>query len=227
MIRIRHLTGSCDDRLLLTDDENRRADSFRFEDDRVRWIAARAALRTILAEVTGLPAKDVPILIDRLGKPHLAHPFDGIHFNLSHCRDLALIAVGADGPLGIDIEPADRAGELIGYESSFCHPLEAERLPTDDSRPTVLLDLWTAKESLLKALGTGFSVAPETVCLQVSADTIALNDEHNPVNARQFRIERLRHPLLEGHVAMVCVPSSTTEIRFANDGDSTSAIVSG
>ena len=51
-------------------------------------------------------------------------PFDSIHFNLSHCPDLALVAVGTDGPVGIDLERFDRAMDLLECESTFCHPEE-------------------------------------------------------------------------------------------------------
>jgi 4'-phosphopantetheinyl transferase len=212
IIHVRSLADSADRRLLLTAEEQQRADSFRFEGDRMRWIAARAALRSILAGATGLHPREVPLMTNPFGKPLLAPPFDGIHFNLSHCHDLALIAIGVDGPLGIDIEPLERAAELIGCESGFCHPLEIPDLPQGEARQAALLDLWTAKEALLKALGTGFSTAPESVCLKLASDV---------------RIERLQHPSLAGHLAVVCVPTVTTEIRFAADKDSTSATVSG
>lgn len=212
IIHLRNLTGSAEDATVLSADEMQRADSFRFEIDRVRWIAGRVALRGILADATGLQPRDVPIVTNRFDKPLLAPPVDGIHFNLSHCRDLALIAIGVDGPLGIDIEPLDRAAELAGCECGFCHPLEIEALPQGNARLEALLDLWTAKEAYLKALGTGFSTAPESVCLRL-VDGV--------------RIERLQHPSLAHHAAAVCVPASTTQIRFATDKDSTSAGVSG
>jgi 4'-phosphopantetheinyl transferase len=212
IIHLRYLTVHANGRSLLTPDELRRADSFRFDSDRARWITARAALRRILAETTGLPPRDVPLLTNDFGKPLLAPPFDGIHFNLSHCHDLALIATGVDGPLGIDIEPLDRAAELTACQAGFCHPLEIERLPQGDARSTALLDLWTAKEAYLKALGTGLSTTPESVCLHLAAD---------------FRIRRLHHPSLARHAAAVCVPHPVTEIRFAPDKGSTSAEVSG
>jgi len=36
----------------------------------------------------------------------LPPPWDGVHFNLSQCSDLALDAVSGDGPVGVDLEMA-------------------------------------------------------------------------------------------------------------------------
>jgi len=160
----------------LTADERERAARFRFEKDAAHWMACRAALRRILGDAIGLPPLEVPLIPATYGKPMLAAPHDGLHFNLSHCADLALLAITETGPVGIDLEQKARAPELLECETSFCHPMEIAALPKDfTAKAAALLDIWTAKEAVLKALGTGLSHPPESV--RILKDT-AISDTH-------------------------------------------------
>jgi 4'-phosphopantetheinyl transferase len=183
--------------------EERQAARFHFEPDARRWSACRRALRIILGEALSLDPAAIRFDLGAHGKPLLPPPHDLLHFNLSHCRDLALVALGTAGPVGIDLEPADRAGSLLGCESAFCHPEELATLPaTPDARAAALLDLWTSKEALLKALGTGLSLPPESVSLAGRRD----RSEHPRL--RDFRVHPLDHPALAGHVARFAGPAA-------------------
>jgi 4'-phosphopantetheinyl transferase len=193
---------------VLTATEREVAGRFRFEKDAVHWRACRTALRVILGRALDRAPGELVLETGEFGKPALAAPHGGLHFNLSHCRNLALVALCAEVPVGIDIEPADRGSSLLGCEASFCHPEEISGLPTDeDRRGAALLDLWTRKEALLKALGTGMSLAPETVSL---ADPSAPHPRLLP-----FGVRRLRHPLLERHVAHLAAPHACTTVEIA------------
>lgn len=193
--------------------ELEQASRFRFEKDARHWKACRSALRRILGEALGIAAAEVPFEFEEFGKPLLREPFASLHFNLSHCHDLALVALGLDGPLGIDVEPADRGTSLLGCEQAFCHPDEIAALPGEErERAHALLDLWTSKESLLKALGTGMSLAPETVSLLPPGDHGA--GKHPRL--QPFRLQRLEHPLLERHLARIAVPLVTQDILIVS-----------
>ena len=187
--------------------EQEQANRFHFEKDARHWRACRTALRCILGEA--LQTDPARLLFDPgpHGKPHLPPPHHGLHFNLSHCRDLALVALCRVGPVGIDIEPAKRTPSLLDCESAFCHPDEIARLPpSPDERAARLLELWTSKESLLKALGTGLSLAPESVSLASE------NRSDHPL-LKDFRIHLLDHPRLLQHVARLAAPQDIAGIR--------------
>lgn len=195
--------------LSLTADEQQQAARFRFEKDARHWRACRSALRRILGEILEIEAVFVPLDFAEFGKPLLREPFDSLHFNLSHCHDLALIAISCDGPVGVDLEAANRGRSLLGCEQAFCHPEEMATLPDDQElRASALLDLWTGKEALLKGLGTGMSLAPETVSL-------IPRGEHGAgtyPRLQGFRLHRLDHPLLEQHVARLAAPLGSERI---------------
>lgn len=197
---------------ILTAEELERADRFRFEEDARHWIACRAGLRTILGRALGIDPAAVPIAISPEGKPALAPPFSRLHFNLSHCRDLALAALATDGSVGVDIEPRSRTPELPGCEDGFCHPDEIAALPDDPvARAAALLDLWTAKEALLKASGSGFLQDPKSVKLTRTADFLRAD---HPLQLAVFSVRHLDHPGLEQHRAAIAAPRGTREIHI-------------
>jgi len=170
-------------------------------------------MRAILGAALGIAPESVPLIFAEFGKPLLQPPFDFLHFNLSHCHDLALVALGVDGPLGIDLEPADRGKSLLGCEHAFCHPDEITGLPEmEDQRADVLLDLWTSKEALLKALGTGMSLAPETVSLTPPGERGA--GPHPRL--QPFRLRRVEHASLENHYARLAVPLDARDILIVS-----------
>ena len=149
-------------RLLVTPAELAQADRFVFPADRDRWLKFRAATRRILATHLDADPTGLQWLTGEHGKPYLAgHP---LHFNLSHSESLAILIVSESGPVGIDIEPTSRAPTLLGCEEHFCHPGEIFRLPAEPAaRAAELLRIWTAKEAVLKALGTGMSQPPQEI----------------------------------------------------------------
>lgn len=211
---------------ILSDDERSRAAGFRFPEDSARWISYRCSLRRILGNLLGTAPQDVPINLSETGKPLLGAPFEQIHFSLSHVDSLALIAVSHGGPVGIDVESKPRAVELLGCENTFCHPDEVAALPaTADARSAKLLELWTMKEAVLKALGTGFLTPPESVKI-ISPDSIfhqAVGDESNEELKLQS-IQLLSHPALTGYQAALSSRQRTWKLidcaESTNPGES-------
>ena len=94
---------------------------------------------------------------DENGKPHT----EGIEFSLSHSGRYVAFAV-SDSPVGVDIE---RTGRIAGIAERVMTPSEYDEMigtVSEDDREDVLCRMWTAKESYMKALGTGFRLPPES-----------------------------------------------------------------
>ena len=201
----------------LTAEETERASRFRSHKDSTHWAACRAGLRIALAKACAINPKDVPISVGPNGKPLLDPPFTHVHFNLSHCSDLALVAI-AGTPVGIDIERSDRGPDLLGCEETFCHAGERMALPAErEPRSMFLLDIWTAKESVLKALGTGFFLPPEEVEIRFDTTPVTALSPHRPTLSQNLHIHRLGHPALADHTAFVSTSPRVIEILFNTD----------
>src|SRR5438128_7221228 len=87
----------------LNEHELVRAARFAFPRDRNRFLRARYAMRRLLAGYTGIAPRALPIAFNAHGKPMFDATL-GIRFNLSHCGDRGLLAVGRDREIGVDIE---------------------------------------------------------------------------------------------------------------------------
>src|SRR5438105_1360063 len=99
-------------RRLLADGERRRADRFRFDRDRSRFIVGRALLRGLLAGYLETCPEELEFEYGEFRKPTLR---SGPSFNLSHSGPIALFAFSDAGEIGIDVEldDADSARERI------------------------------------------------------------------------------------------------------------------
>jgi 4'-phosphopantetheinyl transferase len=141
-------------RSLLSPDEQARADRFYRPQDRDRFVAARGALRMILAQYTGIAASELRFLYGEHGKPYLAE--EQPHFNLSHSHGLALCAM-ARFEVGIDVERIRETAHSMKIAERFFSPAEAAELKAlaPDLRPAAFSRAWTRKEALVKGIGQG------------------------------------------------------------------------
>jgi 4'-phosphopantetheinyl transferase len=151
-------TPSQIDRLrnLLDPSERERADRFRVDAARRRFIAARAALRMVLAATIDGDPTQIEFTLGERGKPSLRG--GGPEFNASDSGDFVAVAL-ANSEIGTDIEisrPLKREHQLA--RRILCSAeFEAWKGLPKDLRNQTLLKLWTCKESILKAAGTGLS----------------------------------------------------------------------
>lgn len=163
--------------------EQDRAAGFVFETDRAVFVGAHALLRHALGSIFGGAA--IRFRTNAYGKPELDLDFEhGVHFNLSHTRGMAVCAICCGHSVGVDVEAVDRSVdvELLAkrYFAAREHRLIAEAPP--HRRAEIFFRLWTLKEAMLKALGTGlamplrkfvFSLDPETSTMQLARMEVA------------------------------------------------------
>lgn len=116
-----------------------------------RLSVGAGTLLKIAMEEAGL-SPDTPVKYGEFGKPYV----DGLYFNLSHSGDVAMCAV-SDSDVGCDIEKAGEANFKIAEKYFSLAEREYLRLLGGDEKNGAFFKFWTCRESLLKALGTGFA----------------------------------------------------------------------
>lgn len=148
---------------LLPGDELARADAFRFERHRRRYVAAHTQLRELLsAYVGGDP--DALVLVEGANrKPEL----DGheLRFNLAHSEDVGTCAV-ATAEVGVDVEVVERErpADWSAVAERFFHANEiavVRKAPAERGW-LEFLRIWTLKEACLKAAGVGLLTDPRS-----------------------------------------------------------------
>lgn len=143
-------------------DERQRAARFRFDHDRAAYVLAHALWRMVLATCLERDPDQLPLARLPSGQPQL--PGTALATSLSHSGTDVLIAVGANRLVGVDVERWPPRVSLDDLLPAICAPEEAEDLHALPSprRQRALLQLWTRKEALLKAFGTGLAQAPSS-----------------------------------------------------------------
>jgi 4'-phosphopantetheinyl transferase len=139
--------------------ERERLQRFHFAPDRARYAVAHAHVRTILGSYLHQPAAGVRFRANGFGKPELdqSDPSSSFHFNLSHSRSIAVLAVSQGLPVGVDveevrpIEPEVADGNFSANERGQLSKLDGDAWLTGFYR------CWTRKEAILKAEGVGLS----------------------------------------------------------------------
>jgi 4'-phosphopantetheinyl transferase len=151
----------------LSPEELARADRFKFPHLRRRWIAARGGMRMLLGAHAGLAPETLSFETGEHGKPFLTGANGPCTFNLSHSDSLAALAISSV-ELGVDIEVIGRFHEGVARDRfSASENAALQRLP-EDGRNAAFYHFWTAKEAVLKALGTGFSRASDSFTIDIS-----------------------------------------------------------
>ncbi len=131
-------------------------------DRRRSYVAAHALLRSILGKVAGVAPNELVFRYGQRGKPELAGPGpvqQNLQFNMSHSRDVMLVAVTHGRRVGVDIEHIDEPGDVRRIAARFLSPRDRdaiEQLPAERQRDA-FLRCWTRKEAYMKARGDGIS----------------------------------------------------------------------
>ncbi len=143
----------------LSTDEATRAARFHFDGDRSRFIAGRASLRAILASYLADDPRTLKIKAGPNGKPTLDGAGRWLHFNLSHSRELMLVAVARQLEIGVDVEwTRDTLDFEMLADAHFSKADAAEiRALSGDEKRRRFYQCWTETEAQLKAAGTGLA----------------------------------------------------------------------
>ncbi len=154
----------------LSPDERQRADRFRFEKDRRRFIIARGTLRKLLGVYLKVSPAEISFSYNPFGKPVVAE--SSICFNISYSEGVALFGFSDGQEIGIDLEFIKREFATVKVAEQFCSRRELLALDalSTDVRIPVFFDVWTQKEAYLKAVGTGFSNPADQFTLPMISD---------------------------------------------------------
>lgn len=148
---------------LLSPPERAQHARFHFEKDRHCYLVTRCMVRTVLSRyVPQIAPRDWVFAPGPYGRPEIANlqpAAQALCFNLSHCDGLVVLAVTAGRAVGIDVENTSRHAPLE-VADHFFSPREAQALRSLPATEQALRfwELWTLKESYIKARGMGVSL---------------------------------------------------------------------
>lgn len=130
--------------------------------DRKEYILVHAFLKKVLERYIHLPPDQIRFESQQNGKPFLKcnHTHPPLYFSLSYRNEYALLAVSGEPCFGVDVEEVKQVENLIPFLVAHFSKREREIIlaeKTEANQLSMLFTLWTMKEALVKALGTGLS----------------------------------------------------------------------
>ncbi len=153
-VHVWRLPAMPSDLSLLTGPEKLLANQFRFETDKSRFAIGRQGLRYLLSKYLNANPLDIGIDQRDRKKPRINYPLTDIRFNVSHSGAWVLIAI-CRNELGIDIEKIDPEFQYSDLLEEHFSEAEKSFISSAANPLSAFLYLWTRKEALTKAWGTG------------------------------------------------------------------------
>lgn len=141
----------------------RQADRCLRQADKRRCVTADALLRYVVRKT--LSVTKFEIEQGPFGKPCIKDA-EHFHYNLSHSGSWVVIAYG-DSPVGIDVEQLRRMDDKKENIARRCFTADEQAyiFQSAENHQGRFFQIWTAKESYLKYLGTGLRRSLDSFCV--------------------------------------------------------------
>lgn len=170
---------------------------FRQQEDAIRSLFGELMIRVYAAEEWGIAHRECILLTDEHQKPYFVnHP--RCQFNVSHSGSW-VVAGFDETPVGIDIE------QIVPIDLTLANKLfTAEEVKQLENRPAIqrlpyFYQLWTLKESYLKAIGKGLSIPLDSFGFDLTEDKIHF---YSSMNSNIWRFKR--YPIDRDYELAVC-----------------------
>jgi len=186
---------------LLSPEELERLHAISSQNARETFLLIRCAIHSIVKYYTN--NSDFLGEVDRQpgGKPFLIN-IPELHFSLSHTgREVALVF--SRSPVGFDMEKSGRQTDFLTLAKRFFTATEVAAIVAagNDAGPC-FLELWTAKEAILKLEGTGISGGLDRARI--------LSESEGNLDGRRVYLHRLEWP---GLIAKLAAFEKPGEVR--------------
>jgi len=149
-----------------------KAKKYKFRNDRILTVVCRVMLRKILCNKLKISNTELVFYLNDYGKPFSTYE---IEFNCSHSGNWVVCGV-SNSAIGIDIEKIDNIDlslvKMFFSERENCDIYE--KVP--EERLKYFFDLWTLKESYIKALGKGLTIELSSFDIKKEGDKVTIRD---------------------------------------------------
>jgi 4'-phosphopantetheinyl transferase len=149
---------------ILSENERKRAERFLFKHHKMRFIASHGFLRNILSKYLNIKPSLIRFNYSKKGKPRVSSIMNNanntkIAFNMSHSENMALFGITKCSSVGIDIEYIRPIIDIDSLIKRFFTQNEYILINSlkKDEKLKKFFDIWTLKESYLKATGEGIA----------------------------------------------------------------------
>jgi 4'-phosphopantetheinyl transferase len=127
--------------------------------DTLRGVTGDILTRVVISELLHKPTYDLSFSRDFYGKSSLVDLDEHIGFNISHSGDWVVLVVSSSEQVGVDIEEIKKV-DLAIAQRFFSNEefVSITSRSEEDNQSLHFYEIWTAKESYVKAVGKGLSI---------------------------------------------------------------------
>ena len=197
----------------LSTDEVEKAEGFKFDKDKHRYIASHAFVRNVLSRYTNVDPGAIEFVVNEYGKPSIKG--GGVEFNMSHSVDYVLMAVTRAGRIGIDIEHIRLGIASHVIVRQYFSPAEVEELQSfssEDDRVNAFFIGWSRKEAYIKAHGLGLALPLESFDVSFTENPPLLRATRpDAEEAKKWTLRTIE--IDPAYKAAVCV-ENTNELQY-------------
>lgn len=166
------------------------------------FLLSRCAINFLAGQYTNKASADFSISSHPGGKPYFVDVPD-LHFSLSHTDGEVALAFSRV-PVGLDMEKSGRLTDFLAVAKRFFTSDEVAAIEAAGaSAGACFLELWTAKEAVLKLEGTGISGGLERARI--------LSETESNLDGRRVYLHALEWP---GFVAKLASFEKPVEVRL-------------
>lgn len=136
------------------------SDAYLNSELKYHFLLRKFLLRLVLSNYVNKRPFDVVFKTNFFGKPYIDRSQSKIFFNFSHTSEYGFLGISKKSEIGTDIEKIKTIDGKNSLLEIFASPKETTWVLGDINSNIRFFILWTCKESLLKAKGTGFLESP-------------------------------------------------------------------
>lgn len=181
----------------LPDEKKEKIRRFRRYEDSLRALTAEVLIRTVSCSKLSLKSDSLEFKTGPHGKPYLKD-YENFHFNLSHSGDWVVCAV-SNRLVGIDVEQTKEINLDIAKRFFSREEYDDLSMKKEEERIPYFFDLWTLKESYIKADGRGLAISLSSFSFKIEKDEIIFKTQNELKNCF-FR----RYDIGKGYKLSVC-----------------------
>ncbi len=199
---------------MLDEVERFRLEKLKDDDAQRQYLVAHVLLRTSLSYIHPLKPSEWRFGRTTSGQPVIRYPqsIAPLFFSLSHTRSLVVCAVSPAYRVGVDTEKIENSLDISELVPHVFSEYEREWLQCDEVpvRLRRFYQLWTLKESLLKAVGVGLKLPPSHISFRFSDASPELSQLPAEFGHRGEWTFRIFEPT-QAHICALTVETQTTK----------------
>lgn len=162
---------------------------FTFLQDQEKYLKRHYILNNILAKLL----EHYEVCYDPNGRLYLRN-YD-LNISITHSNDYFIIGISEQHKLGLDIEELAYLPNLSAQAQIFLTKEELHYFSRSKQNILVFYKFWTAKEAILKALGTGFLLEAKNLNICLEHMQANFNDNKDNIAQIFFRFEQFENYL--------------------------------